>query len=559
MMDQPPPLFDMDTVRKAAGGKIFARGEAYHREGRVEILSLGSHRVTARVLGGQRYRVLLERRTGRIDGECSCPAYDDWDFCKHMVAAALAANARTADGPDEDIFVRIRDYLRGKDTGALIEMIVDLAERDDALFRKLEIAVAASGADDGTLETRLRRAIDEATAVREFIDYRMAGDWAAGVDAVLDALRNFASGPRTGTITTLAIHAIDRIERAIDAIDDSDGHCGMLLEQARQIHRDACRAAKPDPAKLARDLFDREMHDGFGTFANAAIVYQDILGEAGLAEYRRLAASAWEALPPLTPTRRGQADMDSRYPRLAAIMDFFAQRDADVEARIAIRAKDLTSPGDYLRLAEFCRAEGREKDALRYAGEGLWVFEDARPDRRLVLFTADLQVEAGRKDDAAAHLWRAFEKAPDFGLYHKLGKIEGKAARERALTHLKERLVLEKASAWYRPSDLLIQILIHGKDYEAAWRAMHDHGASASLKEKLAKESEMTHPNEALAFYNERVETLVGLGGNSSYEEAARLITRMAALRGAKEQAAYVADLKTRHRRKRNFMRFFLT
>lgn len=399
MTDEPPPLFDMNAVRDAAGDKIFARGETYHREGRVEIVSLTPRRITAQVLGEQRYRVTLASRTERIDGECSCPAFDDWGFCKHMVATALAVNDLAGLTPEagDAIFERIRNYLRGAGTETLVDMIVALAEQDDALFRKLEMAVAASCSDDETLKARLRRAIDAATAVRDFIDYRAAADWASGVGAVLDALENLASGPRAGIVMALAMHAIDRIERAIDDIDDSDGHCGVLLEQAQHIHLEACRTSRPDPEMLARDLFEREMQDGYGTFSGAASLYAPILGETGLGQYRHLAATAWEALPPLQPARSGRTDMDFRHARLAAIMDFFAQRDGDVHARIVIRAKHLATPGDYLRLAEFCRAEGHEKDALRYAEEGLWVFEDARPERRLVLFAADLLMKRDGK------------------------------------------------------------------------------------------------------------------------------------------------------------------
>lgn len=39
------------------------------------------------------------------------------------------------------------------------------------------------------------------------------------------------------------------------------------------------------------------------------------------------------------------------------------------------------------------------------------------------------------------------------------------------------------------------------------------------------------------------------------YEEAAKLIARMGKLRDAAEQAAYLAEIKDRHRRKRNFMK----
>jgi hypothetical protein len=75
------------------------------------------------------------------------------------------------------------------------------------------------------------------------------------------------------------------------------------------------------------------------------------------------------------------------------------------------------------------------------------------------------------------------------------------------------------------------------------------------LKDALARASEATHGAEAIAVYAERVEGLVGAGGNPGYAEAVKLVGRMASLRGAAEQTAYVAALKTRFGAKRNFMK----
>ncbi len=184
-------------------------------------------------------------------------------------------------------------------------MIVELAERDPALFRKLEIASAADGADDKTLAARLGKAIDQATATRGYVEYGEAGGWAGGVDEALDALEALDSR-HDRLVLKLAEHAIDRIESAIESIDDSNGECGDLLERARDIHIRAARGARPDPVALARDLFERETGDGYGTFDGAAWLYADVLGEAGLAEYRRLATEAWEKLPPLSGRSRAE-------------------------------------------------------------------------------------------------------------------------------------------------------------------------------------------------------------------------------------------------------------
>ena len=151
-------------------------------------------------------------------------------------------------------------------------MIVELAERDPALFRKLEIASAADRADDKTLAARLGKAIDQATATRGYVEYGEAGGWAAGVDEALDALEAL-DAKRDRLVLKLAEHAIDRIESAIESIDNSNGQCGDLLERARDIHIRAARSARPNPIALARDLFERETGDGYGTFDGAAWLY----------------------------------------------------------------------------------------------------------------------------------------------------------------------------------------------------------------------------------------------------------------------------------------------
>jgi len=226
-----------------------------------------------------------------------------------------------------------------------------------------------------------------------------------------------------------------------------------------------------------------------------------------------------------------------------------------VEARIALRAKDLSSPWSYLQLAEFCRAQGRDEEALRRAEEGLWVFEDGRPDERLAFFAVDLLSKAGRKSDAEAHLWRTFEKAPSVELYARLRKLGGEAAHERAIAFLEARLAEETRTPWHNPADLLIRVLMHEKMFDAAWAAVRRYGASMGVKEALARTSKATHPREVVDVYAERVDQLANAGGDQAYAEAAKLIARMATLRSAAEQTAYVAALKERFGRKRNLMK----
>lgn len=413
------PRFHVDTLRDLAGEKAFARGVSYQRDGQVAILSIEPRRVLAHVAGTRDYRTELTGYGKNIGGTCSCPAFSDYGFCKHMVAAGLAANAEPTDSDAEDTspLARIRDHLKCKGVDALVEMIVDIAERDSVLFRRLEMAAATVQADHKTLEARLRKLIDGATSTRGFVKYSEAAGWAGDVEAVIDAIDELASNGSATLALKLAERAIDQTERAIEEIDDSEGHCSALLERTRDIHLASARAVRPDPVTLARNLFAREMEGHYATFDRAVRVYADVLGEEGLAEYRRLATASWAKLPTVSGITRERHEGFGQYEQLKDILDFFAERDGDVEARIALRTKDLSSPWRYLQLAEFCLEQRRDAEALQYAEEGLWVFEDQRPDERLVFFAADLLTMAGRKTDAEAHLWRAFEQAPSLDLY----------------------------------------------------------------------------------------------------------------------------------------------
>jgi SWIM zinc finger len=544
--------FDVAALKRLAGG-AFARGEAYYREGRVEILAFEPRRVLARVTGTEDYRVNLLGAGETIKGECNCPAFDDYGFCKHMVATALAANATGhAHEQSSGVLARIRAHLEDKSNGVLVAMIVELAERDPALFRKLEIASAADRADDKTLAARLGNAIDQATATRGFVEYGEAGGWAAGVDEALDALEAL-DAKRDRLVLKLAEHAIDQIETAIESIDDSNGQCGDLLERARDIHIRAARSARPNPIALARDLFERETGDGYGTFDGAAWLYADALGETGSAEYRRLATEAWEKLPPLSARSRKKAEGD--YAGLSGILDRFAARDNDVEARIALRAKDLSSPWKYFELAEFCLKHKSADEALRWAEEGLWAFEDGPSDARLVLFAADLLVKADRGAEAEVLLRRTFERSPDFNVYLRWRDAGGETALGQALAVIERCAAAETGLSFGHPADLGVKILMHEKRFDMAWMMTRKHRVSLAVKERLARESEADHPREALEVYARRVDELANAGGNRAYEEAAGLIARMGALRAGAEQAAYVATLKERFGRRRNFVK----
>jgi tetratricopeptide (TPR) repeat protein len=292
------------------------------------------------------------------------------------------------------------------------------------------------------------------------------------------------------------------------------------------------------------------LDDQSGTFSDAASQYAEALGETGLAEYHRLAAEAWDNLPSLG--RHAHVEHAERYANLLRILDYFAERAGDLEKRIALRAKDLSSTARYLGLAEFCLEQGRREEALRRGEEGLWMFEDDSPDMRLVLFVADLLMRAHRLNEAETCLWQAFQKRPALELYEALRSVSGADARRRAVPFLANRLA---ENGGPELSELLATMLLRDEMFDEAWAAARTHGASPELLNELARASASSHPREALDFYDSRIKYLAEAGGGQSYREIGSLLKRMAPLQGPTGHTSYVAELKLRYERKRNLIR----
>ena len=87
------PTYTEADLRATVGADIFARGRDYYEGGMVEALVLRGDTLYASVAGSddEPYQVTIRFAAGEIaDAECTCP-YDWGGWCKHIVAALLAA------------------------------------------------------------------------------------------------------------------------------------------------------------------------------------------------------------------------------------------------------------------------------------------------------------------------------------------------------------------------------------------------------------------------------------------------------------------------------------
>lgn len=118
------------------------RGRGYFEQGLVVLNEVSDNRVQATCSGGRIYEITLTEQGGHLDGDCTCPAFEDFGPCKHIAATALAVMAgrkgmyaasneavERADGCRA-----IRERLLEMEKPDLVDFVLRIADEEDVLW-----------------------------------------------------------------------------------------------------------------------------------------------------------------------------------------------------------------------------------------------------------------------------------------------------------------------------------------------------------------------------------------------------------------------------------------
>lgn len=623
-MPSPPgddSLLDRARLRQLAGEDAFGRGERVFAAGRVRSLRAAADRASARVVGSTRlYRVKLWRSRGDLHHACTCPLGREGGFCKHAVAVGLAwlagpgddaSQAEDDDQPASDTHpahehpapgdgggrkpggpggkdspvapAALRAFVHSLDKRRLADLVLEALDYDEILRRRLMMETTGVSAGrrlgPADLET-YRRLLREAIETGEYVDYDAMPDYVQGIEEAIAPLHSLLEADQPGPVVELCELALVELDRAADLLDSSDGSLNGVYDELQRLHLEACRLARPDPVGLAGRLLHYELEGGMGVFNNAAAAYAEVLGPRGLAAYRGMLAHEWERLPPLrpgrrppvaAPTREANPDdgdplpLDYRRFQLAALMErLAASAGADPDTLAAIKARDLSSPQDFLAIARLYAEAGRPEPALAWAEKGLAAFPQADQAGAAGLrdFLADLYAASGRREDALTLAWAQFLAHPDGERYGRLKTFAAPDAwprwREHALAHLR--------GAGDRPGlagqNTLVGILLSEHDLDAALAEARAAGSRLrpDLWLALAARLESARPADALEIYRQQLDEFLARAEPARLprqtDELLRKLRALFAQLGRREEFNAVrAELRAAHRHRRGFLK----
>ena len=450
---------------------------------------------------------------------------------------------------DEEILT----YLESLPAAELARRVVRLSKDDRAAWFGLGAeAQAATGVVD---VAALRREISAGMRVSGYLDWRRARDYSRKAEAILGIFEGLLGRGQSAAVVELCEHVIARLDKAMAKIDDSGGHLGYANERVETLHLEACRAARPDPVALGRRLVKISLGSDWEWFLDGSTLYADVLGEAGLAAYRRALMTAWDALPPLLPGDRRHGRREENRFIITHLRENLAKQSGDIDELVSVLAHDTSSAYPYYRIAEVLEDAGREREAKLWMERGVQAYppagDDSRPRGRLVA----AYLRDGQEDDALALVERQLVHAPNATSYAELRRLAsdlpGWPARRASALDL-----LRAADPSSR--NRVVEALLGEDAIEDAWHEAVEGGCGVGNWERLADLRRETHPDDALPIYHRMLDKALQTSHEGAYREVIRLLSSIEiALTHAGRQsefASLITDVRETNRRRPKFI-----
>lgn len=563
------------ALTQASSAAIFLRGVRYAADGTVTVLGedpLPEPGLQAQVDGSDTYCTEVWIEHGAVAGDCDCPnARDGW-FCKHQVAVALVwrdrlagktapavaatAPGRAAKGGSQSL----RDFLHSRPAPALADKLLALAAQDRDLARELQQwQLAAEGdTDPAALQALVSKMLAPG---RAFIDWDQSLAYVRRADAVLPLLQQArARDPEAALL--LCQHALRRAWVVLQQADDSNGDIGGLCQALGAEWLLSLQAAGARPAAFGDTYLQLQLDDPFGCYdADAA---DAAIGKAAMARYRLALAERWRRAKDTMLARRaaqaagrkrGAGADDTSEPGLWTLERLHLaqlERAGQVDEMLALLREDLSEPPMHSGVIELLERHGRFREAFAQAEQACKVFPD---DRRLQDALLRCYERDGWVVEALALRRRQFVRAPGVATYHAVLKAGEAAGQDVAV--LRQSLIDSLPTRAGAVRDVTLHAAILGSEgrwTEACALVQPPAVCRADLLAQIARHLPTRQKDAALALLL-RVFSSTMQRSSSPYQEALALVADIGQRMGVKARAAWLAELRSTYKAKRNFIR----
>lgn len=454
----------------------------------------------------------------------------------------------------------------------LAELLMDIAEGDAAVKRRLRLELAAREAPE-TVAAEVRKRLAQIARARSFVDWRKVRDLAADLEAQRRAIVDQVARIDPAEALELMWRFMGLAESVHERCDDSNGVIGDVFRGACRDLGPLADMAKSDPVALADRVFAALNENDYGQYDHLIETLAPALGGKGLdylkTRFVELSKTPVDRPPEGQrkvigwgsggPMYEDEIKARSRESTIRLALQEIADAQGDVDAFIAqYDEKTRKVPKIAAEIARRLLAAGRAEEALetieaaehRRGGWPDFDWEDAR---------IEVLEALGRGDEAQAARWSCFERALSAehlrAYLKRLPDFDDIEAEARALDHA-ERY------------ESLLQVLAFFVSWPALDRAARVvtrragelDGNHYEILSPAADALAGKHPLAATLVLRAMIDFTLAKARSSRYRHAARHFMECASLAssvadfGAFEtHEAYAARMKAEHGRKSGF------
>lgn len=227
------------NFKQEISSHILARGRDYYASGHVIDLEFDDESAwSAQVEGTEIYDVEIEQAAqGYLVCECTCP-YDMGEHCKHIAAILYAieesfpeviGKKQTVRKKRQTKYDKLRDALQNTPHSRLVDILLELAEKDKQLNNRLMVRLDVLGESSRDYRSIISDALRAGQREYGFIDYRGSMQAASKIFELLNQTgRMLAEGQVSRAIAVFQA-VLEKVTVAIAHADDSSGSLGSCI------------------------------------------------------------------------------------------------------------------------------------------------------------------------------------------------------------------------------------------------------------------------------------------------------------------------------------------
>ena len=324
--------------------------------------------------------------------------------------------------------------------------LVTAAKAMPEFGKRLELFAARHCPEEVAL-VRYRATLTRLVKLRSRNPRKRATEAAQHFDELIGGLEaEFAAG-RMAIVMTVCLEALAALNDFLWMNRGVKEKLEPRIAQLTDLHLRAATEFRPNREELATALVEEGQKAVLSAvFREAAYDYQDVLGETGLAHYRKAMEPYWRAVQTKEPMLWNRREQTIRQ------MLAWARAQEDPATRAAEGAEILAavavSAGEFLQAARSFLRAGKQSAALAAARQGFDRAIQAPLADASLLDLAILCMERAAPAEAAEIAWTAFCAQTDRDSYTLLREAAAACGTEAGYQDRAQRYAEEKGLSW---------------------------------------------------------------------------------------------------------------